>query len=70
MARLAESPESHEPRPPALDFNAAVESGSWVAASSVALLTGAMGCVYVGYSGMLGLGLGTAMVSGLPADCT
>lgn len=32
--------------------------GYWLSASSLALLTGAMGCACVGYSGVLGLGLG------------
>lgn len=30
----------------------------WLSASSLALLTGAMGCACVGYSGVLGLGIG------------
>jgi len=32
--------------------------GFWLAASSVALLTGAMGCASVGYAGLVGLALG------------
>jgi hypothetical protein len=32
----------------------------WLSASSLALLTGAMGCVCVGYSGVVGLGMGLA----------
>lgn len=42
-------------------------AGFWMAASSVAVLTGAMGCVCVGYSGIIGLGLGfgAGMVPGL-----
>ena len=30
----------------------------WVSASSLALLTGAMGCACIGYSGVIGLGIG------------
>jgi hypothetical protein len=30
----------------------------WLCASSLALLTGAMGCACIGYSGLIGLGLG------------
>jgi hypothetical protein len=30
----------------------------WLSASSLALLTGAMGCACIGYSGVIGLGLG------------
>jgi hypothetical protein len=30
----------------------------WLSASSLALLTGAMGCACIGYSGVLGLGIG------------
>lgn len=30
----------------------------WLSASALALLTGAMGCACIGYSGMIGLGLG------------
>ena len=39
----------------------------WVSASSLALLTGAMGCACIGYSGVIGLGLGfgAGMVPGL-----
>jgi hypothetical protein len=39
----------------------------WVSASSLALLTGAMGCACIGYSGIVGLGLGfgAGMVPGL-----
>jgi hypothetical protein len=39
--------------------------GVWVAASSVALLTGAMGCACVGYAGVAGLavGFGTGLVA-------
>jgi hypothetical protein len=33
----------------------------WLSASGVALLTGAMGCACVGYSGVMGLGLGFAV---------
>jgi hypothetical protein len=33
-------------------------AGFWVGASAVALLTGAMGCICVGYSGLGGLALG------------
>lgn len=33
-------------------------AGFWVAASSLAILTGAMGCACVGYSGLAGLGMG------------
>lgn len=32
--------------------------GFWVSASCLALLTGAMGCMCVGYSGVIGLGIG------------
>lgn len=32
--------------------------GYWAAASTMALLTGAMGCACVGYSGLIGLGAG------------
>jgi hypothetical protein len=39
--------------------------GFWLAASGVALFTGAMGCVCAGASGLVGLGLGFA-VSGAP----
>ena len=34
--------------------------GFWVSSSGLALLTGAMGCSCVGYSGLVGLGLGFA----------
>jgi hypothetical protein len=39
----------------------------WLSASSLALLTGAMGCSCVGYSGVLGLGVGylAGMVPGI-----
>jgi hypothetical protein len=39
----------------------------WIAASSVALLTGAMGCACVGYAGVVGLalGFGAGLVPGL-----
>ncbi len=39
----------------------------WISASSLALLTGAMGCMCVGYSGIvgLGIGLGAGVVPGL-----
>lgn len=39
----------------------------WASASALALLTGAMGCACIGYSGIVGLGLGFAggMVPGL-----
>ena len=39
--------------------------GFWLAASGVALFTGAMGCVCAGASGLLGLGVGFAL-SGAP----
>jgi hypothetical protein len=39
--------------------------GFWLAASGVALFTGAMGCVCAGASGLMGLGLGF-VVSGAP----
>ena len=41
--------------------------GFWIASSGVALLTGAMGCVCVGYAGLLGLavGFGAGLASGL-----
>jgi len=41
----------------------------WLSASTLALLTGAMGCSCIGYSGILGLGLGFAggLVPGLIA---
>ena len=52
-------------------------AGFWVAASSIALLTGAMGCACVGYAGLAGLavgfavglvpGLGRRLVGGRPA---
>ncbi len=32
--------------------------GFWISASSIALLTGAMGCSCIGYSGLVGLALG------------
>jgi hypothetical protein len=32
----------------------------WLSASSLALLTGAMGCACVGYAGVVGLGVGFA----------
>jgi hypothetical protein len=37
--------------------------GFWLSASSLALLTGAMGCTCVGYSGVAGLALGFAVGS-------
>lgn len=39
----------------------------WVSASSLALLTGAMGCACIGYSSVIGLGLGfgAGMIPGL-----
>jgi hypothetical protein len=39
----------------------------WLSASSLALLTGAMGCACIGYSGVVGLGLGfgAGLVPGL-----
>jgi hypothetical protein len=42
-------------------------TGFWVAASSIALLTGSMGCACVGYAGLAGLALGLAagLVPGL-----
>jgi len=33
----------------------------WFSASSLALLTGAMGCACIGYSGIVGLGIGFAV---------
>jgi len=41
--------------------------GFWIAASSVALLTGAMGCGCVGYAGLVGLavGFGVGLAPGL-----
>ncbi len=33
-------------------------SGFWISASSIALLTGAMGCTCIGFSGVIGLTLG------------
>jgi hypothetical protein len=32
----------------------------WLSASALALLTGAMGCACIGYSGVIGLGIGFA----------
>jgi hypothetical protein len=38
-------------------------SAFWLSASGLALLTGAMGCTCIGYSGVVGLALGYAVGS-------
>jgi hypothetical protein len=39
--------------------------GFWLGASTLAMLTGAMGCSCVGYSGVMGLGLGFSVGTGV-----